>query len=120
MDEDGVKELVLDKGGVKMRRPSLSNLPEGEAILPSTAGVPALDWDWDGAEGRSFFLSRSRLLLAATRDLAAVWSCCKIAGLAWSKASPGKAEQVPHNMGCVGGEGGMETTYGGLEIVQIS
>lgn len=43
IDVDGVYELVLDSGGEKMRRPSLSNLPAGVATRLSTAvGVPGV------------------------------------------------------------------------------
>jgi hypothetical protein len=46
IEVDGVKEFVLDNGGENMRRPSLSNLPTGVAVLLSTPGVPTfLDWD---------------------------------------------------------------------------
>jgi hypothetical protein len=90
MEDDGVNEFVRERGGEKMRRPSLSNLPAGEAsLLRSTAWKAcraglALDCDAAAAaaevaldaDAAPSFAGRSRFLLALTRALAAVWSCC--------------------------------------------
>lgn len=80
---EGVKEFVLDMGGLNMRRPSLSKRPAGVVFLLSTTGVPApLDWGWEVGVGTSLEpTARSRFLFAATRAFAAPWSCCRRQGI---------------------------------------
>ena len=68
--EDGVPELVRERGGVKMRRPNLSKRPAGVVtVLPSGDEVFAdKAWTW-------MLSLRSRVLLTDTSAFAAPWSC---------------------------------------------